>query len=262
MQTSDGDVIFDRKDGIFLLRFLRARKFNVDRAVQLYVNYYKYKHKFRLQLVDFHPQYVGGVLNSGLFGVLEKPLKNGSRALCLIPSRWDSAIPTNDAYKTFLMILEKLLDDEEVQVHGVTLFDNLEGSSWHLMYSFLRSDILQRGALVELQDSFPLRFKGFHMVNQPWYLSMIMRVVRPFLSQKHRDRVQAHGDNYSVLYEQLDKVFLPTNFGGNAAALESDNLKRFFEAELYDFGSLSSRTVSIHSGREWNPNIICNMDIN
>lgn len=251
LQVSESGVTFDRMDGKFLLRFLRARKFNIDRAVQLYVNYYKYKHKFCHQLVEFHPQYVSNVLNAGMFGVLESPLKNGSRALCVIPSRWDYVtIPPNDPYKTFLIILEKLLEDEEVQVHGISIFDNLEGSSWHLMYAFLRADILQKGALVELQDSFPIRFKGFHMLNQPWYLSMIMTVVRPFLSQKHRDRIQAHGDNYSALYEQLDKALLPENFGGSGASLEADNLKKFFENELYEYGSLPSRTVSIHSGRE------------
>ena len=243
--------MFERKDGRFLLRFLRARKFNIDRALQLYVNYYKYKLKFQHQLVESHPHYMSNVLDAGIFGVLERPIKNGSQALCVVASRWNPAtIPANDPYKMFVMIAEKLLEDEEVQVHGISIFDNLERSSWHLMYAFLRSHVIQNGSLMELQDSFPMRLKGFHMLNQPWYLSMIMTVVRPFLSQKHRDRMQTHGDNYSALFELVDEDLLPRNFGGRGKSLEADNLKTFFKKELSEQGSLSSRTVSIHSGRE------------
>lgn len=234
-----------------MLRFLRARKFNLDRSLQLYTNYYKYKHKFRHLLANFHPRFVKDVLNAGIFGVLEQPMYNQSRVLCVIPSRWDYVtIPSGNPYKTFIMILEKLVDDEEVQVHGLTIFDNMENMSWHLAYAFLCSEQFQRGALVELQDSFPLRFKGFHMFHQPWYLSMIMRVVRPFLSQKHRDRIQAHGNDYAVLDDYIERDNLPSNFGGNSASLEADNLMKFFNDSFFDCESNSSRTVSINSGRE------------
>lgn len=243
-------VTFGRKDNRFLLRFLRARKYNMDRALQLYVNYFKYRKKFGHLLEDFHPHHVQDVIQLGLFGVLPKPLHNGSRAICVIPSRWDyENVHPNQPYKTFLLMLEKLAEDEEVQVHGLSIFDNMAGTSWHLAYAFVCSEQLQKGALVELQDSFPIRFKGFHMLNQPWYLSMVMAIIRPFLSQKHRDRIQAHGDNYEALHEFVDPDILPGDFGGNAPDLDSDNLRLFFAEEVSD-GSVSSRTISIHSGRE------------
>ncbi len=251
LQNIGEPVLYERKDAKFLLRFLRARKFNLERAIQLYSNYYKYRRKFRHLLMPFHPRHVNNVLESGIFGVLKGTMKNKSRVLCVIPQRWDYlTIHPNEPYKTFIMILEKLVEDEEVQVHGISILDNMEDMSWHLAYAFVCSEQLQKGGLVELQDSFPIRFKGFHMLNQPWYLSMIMRVVRPFLSQKHRDRIQAHGDNYSALHEYMDVVELPSNFGGEGSSLESDNLKKFFEEELFEYESLSSRTVSISSGRE------------
>lgn len=188
------------------------------------------------------------MLEAGIFGVLEGTMKDKSRVLCVIPCRWDHVmIPPNDPYKTFLMILEKLVEDEEVQVHGISILDNMEGMSWHLAYAFLRCEQIQKGALVELQDSFPIRFKGFHMLNQPWYLSMIMTFVRPFLSLKHRERIQAHGSNYSALYEYFDPLLLPTNFGGEGIYLDASNLHKFFEDTS---GDQFSQTLSIHSGRE------------
>ena len=42
---------------------------------------------------------------------------------------------------------------------------------------------------MSLQEAFPGRFKGFHILNQPWYISVIMAIIRPFLKQKFRERV-------------------------------------------------------------------------
>lgn len=39
------------------------------------------------------------------------------------------------------------------------------------------------------QDAFPARFKGIHVLNQPWYISIVMALVLPFLKQKYRERV-------------------------------------------------------------------------
>ena len=44
-----------------------------------------------------------------------------------------------------------------------------------------------------------------------------------FLSLKHRERIQAHGDDYSTLLDHVDSVVLPANFGGESELLEQDN---------------------------------------
>lgn len=43
------------------------------------------------------------------------------------------------------------------------------------------------------QESFPLRFKGFHVVNQPFYFAALFAVVRPFLKEKMKRRVSRPG---------------------------------------------------------------------
>lgn len=243
-------VTFERKDSKFLLRFLRARKFNIERALQLYVNYYKYRHKYRHLLVDFHPRSVENVIRAGIFGVLDTRLKDGSKAFCLVPERWDyTTIPPNDAFKTFILVLDKLVEDEENQVHGLSVFDNLECLSLQICYSFIRCESVTTGALFELQDSFPIRFKGFHMIHQPWYLSMVMKIVKPFLKQKHRDRMHCYGNNFTKLYKFLDPQHLPANFGGELTPLGPENLRKFFEEELSESIS-GSQAISINSAGE------------
>ena len=87
-KTSDFDgVVFSRKDNSFLLRFLRARKFQVDRALQLYLNYYKYRHKHSHLLGELSPQSVEHVLHRGFFALLDSPSRCGSRTLVVFPAR-------------------------------------------------------------------------------------------------------------------------------------------------------------------------------
>ena len=80
-------VVFSRKDSRFLLRFLRARKFQVDRALQLYLNYYKYRHKHSHLLGDLSLQSVQHVLQRGFFALLDTPSKCGSRTIVVFPAR-------------------------------------------------------------------------------------------------------------------------------------------------------------------------------
>ena len=80
-------VTFERQDDRFLLCFLRARKFNVERALQLYMNYYKFRHKHACHLKDYSVRGVEHVLRTGMFAVLDTPTLSGSKVLVIFPSR-------------------------------------------------------------------------------------------------------------------------------------------------------------------------------
>ena len=59
------------------------------------------------------------------------------------------------------------------------------------------------------QEAFPARFKGVHVLNQPWYISIIMTIVRPFLKQKLKERVRElqnmHRHCMTVYYVTIKK---------------------------------------------------------
>ena len=40
-----------------------------------------------------------------------------------------------------------------------------------------------------VQNAFPARFKGVYIINQPWYMSVPLSIIRPFLSEKIKTRV-------------------------------------------------------------------------
>lgn len=228
-------VEFSRDDGPFLLRFLRARKFDVERAARLYVNYYKFRHKYAYLLGDLHPRTVDHVLRSGMIGIVPNlRRRDGSYAIVLRPALWDTEkFPAIDAFKTMMLILEKLIETEDYQIHGFTILNDQTDVPFATIFHLAQAEPVRKGMLIEmLQESFPARFKGMHLVNQAWYVSLVLGIVRPFMKQKMRDRLFMHGGDYTSLQEYFDPGLLPPSLGGTGEEYETNCLEKFFEKEL------------------------------
>ena len=69
----------------FLLRFLRARKFDYDRALQLLINYHSCRRSWPEVFNDLRPSAVREVLASGFLTVLPHTDPRGCPVLCLRP---------------------------------------------------------------------------------------------------------------------------------------------------------------------------------
>ena len=76
-----------RLDDAFLLRFLRARKFDYDRALELLLNYHAGRKAWPEVFQDLKPSTVKHVLDLGFLSVLPHPDPSGRYILCLQPGR-------------------------------------------------------------------------------------------------------------------------------------------------------------------------------
>ena len=74
----DEGLTFSRKDDKFLLRYLRAKKFDTDRALQLYVNYHRYRKKYEHVSGEITPKAAEHILKTGLVSVLPERSRSGS----------------------------------------------------------------------------------------------------------------------------------------------------------------------------------------
>uniref|UniRef100_A0A8C1T1I7 Tocopherol (alpha) transfer protein-like n=1 Tax=Cyprinus carpio TaxID=7962 RepID=A0A8C1T1I7_CYPCA len=81
-----------RLDDAFLLRFLRARKFDYDRALQLLLNYHGSRKAWPEVFQDLKPSTVKHVLDLGFLTVLPRPDPHGRYILCLRPGNASSYI--------------------------------------------------------------------------------------------------------------------------------------------------------------------------
>lgn len=217
-KTEEKAIVLGSTESKFLLMFLRARKFDIDKALQLYVNYHSFRQKHANMLEDLNLKAVEHVLHSGVIRVLCSRFEDGSKAICVYPGKWDSAnVPFVDNFRATLLILDRLVEDEETQIHGFSVIYDFTDASFLSMLKVAQSDLITKGVLMELlQDSFPARFKGVHLVKQPWYISVVLSVIRPFMKQKLRERILGHGYDFDSLHRYIDSEGLPEELGGNS----------------------------------------------
>ncbi|XP_052762894.1 alpha-tocopherol transfer protein-like isoform X1 [Mya arenaria] len=245
-----------RTDDAFLLRFLRAKKFDYDRAFNLIVRHYEMKADERNKqlFTNLRPASVKHVLEAGVTGVLPHRDKLGRRVIMFRPGRWDpSKYPLDDIFKTNFLTLSKLVEEEPTQVTGIVMMMDLNGMGFAQaknispFYAKRVASLLQepeaqitgivlvtdfksfgwkharrlkplyaKRMIKILQDCFPMRFKGIHYLNEPAIFDYIFAIVRPFLKEKILSRVRFHGNKYEELLEFLEPEHLPSDYGGKA----------------------------------------------
>ena len=123
-----------RTDNVFLLRFLRAKKFSVDGAAALLEQYLlmreKHPHWFKnLGEVEEGDGAVAELIDSGF--VLFLPGRDGAgrRVLLNCVNRIDTGARTNsDVMRAISASLETAMEDEETQIRGVTYIFYCKGS--------------------------------------------------------------------------------------------------------------------------------------
>lgn len=83
--------------------------------------------------------------------------------------------------------MEQIVREPETQIAGVVVVLDMAGLSLHHAKFFTPYYAKKMVELV--QETFPLRFKGFHIVNEPFYFDAVMTVLKPFLKDKIKKRV-------------------------------------------------------------------------
>nr|CAG4644448.1 EOG090X0IGM [Lepidurus arcticus] len=87
--------------------------------------------------------------------------------------------------------LETLLEDPETQITGVVCIIDMENFYLSKARYFTPSYAMVSVAL--FQDSFPIRFKGIHLINECFIFGMLFSMIQPFLSEKMKNRIVCHG---------------------------------------------------------------------
>ena len=143
-------LVFSRKDDKFLLRFLRTKKFDIDRSLQLYVNYHKYRSKYSGLLGEMSPSSVIGLLRGGAVCVL--PPREGPRIILIQTKYIDfENLIAGDYLKTLLLVFDKILEtDETAQVHGIAVIEDLDGFSLFSAMKVAGQEAVRKGVIVEL----------------------------------------------------------------------------------------------------------------
>ncbi|GAB0096783.1 CRAL-TRIO domain-containing protein [Sergentomyia squamirostris] len=204
---------FGWRDDAFLLRFLRAKKFDVEKAYRMSVKYFRMKHQspnlFRVS-PPFAVQHILEMQMQCMMGVRDPC---GRQLFIFRVEKCDPyRCSVENVFKTNVLSLESAVRCAETQIAGVVVLLDMAGVS--LGHSRFLSPQLARHTVEVVQDAFPLRFKAFHILHEPFYFDAILAVLKPFLREKIRKRIFLHGNDLASLYRFLPQEILPAEYGG------------------------------------------------
>ncbi|KAL3280645.1 hypothetical protein HHI36_003881 [Cryptolaemus montrouzieri] len=229
-------------DEEFLLRFLRARKFDSKKAFNMMQRYYLMKLKC--------PELFGYSLPSEFEKVFDLQAQNmlpdrdleGRRIYIIRVDYFDSSqVTIEDVFRTNILALEHIVKEPETQVSGIVVILDMAGLS--LQHAKFFTPYYAKKMVELVQETFPLRFKGFHVVNEPFYFDAVMTVLKPFLKEKIRKRIYLHGNDLNSLHAFIPGEILPKEYGGSKGNFDNRSWfiqliseeKYFLEQQQYGY---------------------------
>jgi len=130
-------------------------------------------------------------------------------------------------YRCNVWLFDTLSKDVRIQVCGFILFNTFKNFTfWDQM------TLSEVATSTDQIDSFRfiqilgIRFAGAYIFEQPFYISWIFFLMKPFLSSKMMSRLHLCGNNYEILKTVLSDIYiLPTVLGGDVEDCGSDSTR-------------------------------------
>merc|ERR1712096_386794 len=103
------------------------------------------------------------------------------------------------------MCLELMAKEHKTQISGIVALIDMDGFGWdHIMQ--LTVDYI-RNVVSLVQNSFPIRFREIHIFNESYLFDVTYALVKPFLSEKIRNRIRFHGSDLESLHRAIPPRF-------------------------------------------------------
>lgn len=186
-----------RTDAVFLLRFLRVKKFSVAAACEMLEKYLTIRQLFPqwFRKLDIEDKALEEIIDCGYLVPLPERDEHGRQLILSCAGKFDPYRFTSaQMARAHSLVTEALLDDEESQIAGYTHINDEEGLSMGLVSLWSLTDI--RNMLRCIQNSTPMRLKETHFINMPAYANKIMEFGMSVLNDKLKKRVMVSYSNF------------------------------------------------------------------
>ncbi|KOX76208.1 Clavesin-2 [Melipona quadrifasciata] len=209
-----------RTDAVFLLRFLRTKKFSVPMAEEMLERYLTIRQLYPnwFQNLDIEDKDIEAIIDAGYLVPLMQRDRHGRRVILSCAGRFDPYKYTSaQMARAHSLVVEALMDDEENQIHGYTHINDESGLTMGHLSAWSITDI--RNMLRCIQNSTPMRHKETHFVNIPSYAIKVIEFGISLLNDKLRNRILVH-KSLDELKSAIDPKILPKEYGGEIPLCE------------------------------------------
>lgn len=218
----------ERLDDASLLRFLRARKFDLEKTKQMFIECEKWRKEFGTNniLTDFHydekplvaklyPQYYHKTDKDGrpvYFEELGKVNLNEMLKLTTQDRMLKNLVWEYESFARYRLAACSRERDYLVET-SCTIMD-LKGISISAAYNVV--GYVKEASKIG-QDYYPERMGKFYLINAPFGFSTAFKLFKPFLDPVTVSKIHILGSSYSKeLLKQIPAENLPTKFGGKS----------------------------------------------
>ncbi|CAG88088.1 DEHA2E12474p [Debaryomyces hansenii CBS767] len=224
--TADGYK--ERLDDATLLRFLRARKFDIVKAKQMYVKCETWRKDFGTNtiLTDFHydekplvaklyPQYYHKIDKDGRPVYFEELGKVNLNEMLKITTQERMLKNLVWEYESFALYRLPACSRQQGSLveTSCTIMD-LKGISLSAAYQVV--NYVKEASAIG-QDYYPERMGKFYLINSPFGFSTAFRVFKPFLDPVTVSKIFILGSSYQKeLLKQIPPENLPAKYGGKS----------------------------------------------
>lgn len=220
--------VFDEKrhDDAALLRFLRARKFDILKAKKMLIEEEEWRKEFgvddlvqnfdyseKAEVMKYYPQYYHKTDREGRPVYIEQLGKLDVKKLYAITTAERQLQELVVQYEKFAT--DRLPACSEMQGHLVetscTIMDlkNVSISSFWSVQGYVKA------ASNVSQNYYPERMGRFFIINAPWMFNTVWAFVKPWLDEVTVSKITILGHDYvNELQKQIPRQNLPKEFGG------------------------------------------------
>ena len=200
-------------DDAFLLQFLRAKKFDLKKALNVLHNYHSIRREYK-EVFEKVSNYavLQPIAEKGIVAMLDGYAYDGSAVMLSRNGFIDGDVDVYALMAYSVLFVEKVLEEERNQICGISSIRDLKDFSI-LIYTKVSPIAMAKMSRV-WQDAMPIRFKAAHVINEGTIYDVMMTLFKPFIKKKMLDRIRVHGSNYSAIHEYVDPKALPPYLGG------------------------------------------------
>ncbi|CAF0720499.1 unnamed protein product [Brachionus calyciflorus] len=201
----------DAKNWNIAVKFLMARKFDVERAVKLYTDHENLRKKEGLDFINVNDADFINELESGKFTIL--PFLKNYPVCALFTVRLNNGCSSSSyeltTLKTLIYQLDAALENPDAQRNGINFIydmNNCKRSNYDLS--------LSQKILTLVRGSYPARLNKLFVVAAPFWFKFIVKVLSVLMREKLRERVLFVSNE--ELRNQIPPEILPDYLGGTA----------------------------------------------